>query len=53
MARLTRVVAQGLPHHVTQRRNRRQQVFFREEDCQASLDLLAEWCGREGVEAAP
>lgn len=35
MARLARVVAQGLPHHVTQRGNRRQQVFFREEDYQA------------------
>lgn len=50
MARLARVVAQGFPHHVTQRGNRRQQVFFREEDYQAYLDLLAEWCGREGVE---
>jgi putative transposase len=53
MARLAGVVAKGLPHHVTQRGNRRQQVFFREEDYQAYLDLLAEWCGREGVEAAP
>ncbi len=29
MARLARVVAPGLPHHVTQRGNRRQTVFFR------------------------
>ena len=33
MARLARVVAAGLPHHVTQRRNRRQPVFFGEGDC--------------------
>ena len=50
MARLARVVAQGTPHHVTQRGNRRQQVFFREEDYQAYLDLLAEWCELQGVE---
>jgi hypothetical protein len=28
MARVARVVAPGLPHHVTQRGNRRQRVFF-------------------------
>ena len=31
MARLARVVAPGLPHHVTQRGNRRQTVFFSDE----------------------
>jgi hypothetical protein len=30
---------------VTQRGNRRQQTFFHEEDCAASLALLGEWCG--------
>lgn len=53
MARLVRVVAQGLPHHATQRGTRRQRAFFREEDYHAYLDLLAEWCPREGVSAAP
>ncbi len=32
MARLARVVAPGLPHHVTQRGNRREPVFFGEDD---------------------
>ncbi|MGA9750480.1 MAG: transposase, partial [Acidobacteriota bacterium] len=50
MARIARVVAQGYPHHVTQRGNRRQQVFFSDEDYQAYLDLLSEWCAHEAVE---
>ena len=50
MARIARVVAPGLPHHVTQRGNRRQQTFFNDEDYQAYLELMAEWCGRFGVE---
>jgi len=32
MARLARVVIPGMPHHVTQRRNRRQQTFFHDSD---------------------
>jgi putative transposase len=32
MARLARVVIPGLPHHITQRGNRRQQTFFNESD---------------------
>jgi len=44
MARMARVVAAGVPHHVTQRGNRRQQVFFREEDYAAYAALLAEGC---------
>ena len=44
MARLARVVAPGLPHHVTQRGNRRQQTFFGDEDYRAYKDLLAEHC---------
>jgi putative transposase len=44
MARLARVVAAGLPHHVTQRGNRRQQVFFGDADYAAYRRLLAEAC---------
>jgi putative transposase len=44
MARIARVVAPGLPHHITQRGNRRQQTFFFEEDYRAYLDLLGHWC---------
>tara|TARA_R110000772_G_scaffold191168_3_gene302099 strand:- start:2033 stop:2692 length:660 start_codon:yes stop_codon:yes gene_type:complete len=50
MARLARVVAPGLPHHLTQRGNRRQQTFFSDDDYRAYLGLMAEWCGVEGVE---
>ena len=50
MARIARVVAVGYPHHVTQRGNRRQRVFFSDEDYGSYLALLAEWCGRFGVE---
>src|SRR5947209_4469298 len=44
MARLARVVVPGLPHHVTQRGNRRLQTFFSDEDYRAYLDLMAHWC---------
>lgn len=49
MARLARVVAPGLPHHVTQRGNRRQQVFFGEEDYRLYRTLLAAGCRAAGV----
>jgi len=50
MARLARVVAPGHPHHIVQRGNRRQQTFFCDEDYQAYIDLMSEWCIRCGVE---
>ncbi|MGF1611791.1 MAG: transposase [Kiloniellales bacterium] len=49
MARLARIVVPGLPHHVTQRGNRRQQTFFEEADYRAYLALMAEWCGHHEV----
>ncbi|WP_350333456.1 transposase [Coralliovum pocilloporae] len=42
MARLARIVVPGLPHHVTQRGNRREQVFFSGDDYQAYADLLSD-----------
>ena len=51
MARLARVVVPGLPHHVTQRGNRRQQTFFDDEDYQAYKDLVSKYCGESGVSA--
>ena len=50
MARLARVVVAGIPHHITQRGNRRQEVFFRDEDYQEYLDLMSHWCRKERVE---
>ncbi len=49
MARIARVVAAGVPHHVTQRGNRRQKVFFGDEDYAAYRELLAESCRAAGV----
>ena len=49
MARLARVVAAGLPHHVTQRGNRRQPVFFGDDDYETYRKLLAEGCRAAGV----
>ena len=50
MARLARVVAPGLPHHVTQRGNRRQRTFFSAADYRLYRGLMAHWCERAGVE---
>ena len=50
MARIARVVAPGLPHHVTQRGNRRQETFFREEDYVEYIRLMSEWCSCWKVE---
>jgi len=49
MARLARAVVPGVPHHVTQRGNRRQRVFFGADDYRRHLALMAEWCGKERV----
>ena len=49
MARLARVVVADIPHHVTQRGNRRQQTFFEDEDYRLYLDLLKHYCGKAGV----
>lgn len=50
MARLARLVIPGLPHHVTQRGNRRQQTFFNDGDYAAYLELMSEWCREEALE---
>ncbi len=50
MARMARAVAPGMPHHVTQRGNRRQQTFFNDEDYQSYLELMAQWCEKYKVE---
>jgi putative transposase len=42
MARLARIVIPGVPHHVTQRGNRRLPIFFSDEDRAAYLGLLAD-----------
>ena len=42
MARLARVVAAGVPHHVTQRGNGRQFILACDPDRSVYLDLLPE-----------
>ncbi len=50
MARIARAVAPGIPHHVTQRGNRRQQTFFNDGDYQFYRELMSEWCEKFNVE---
>jgi putative transposase len=49
MARFARVVVPGVPHHVTQRGNRRLETFFDDGDYRAYIDLLAEYCAAAEV----
>ena len=46
MTRSARMVISGLPHHVTQRGNRREAIFFEDGDQEVSRDLLAEQAPR-------
>lgn len=50
MARLARLVVPGMPHHITQRGNRRQQTFFNDGDYAAYLELMSQRCRERGVE---
>src|SRR5690349_7717913 len=44
MPRKARIVMPGIPHHVTQRGNRRQRTFFRESDYQTYIDIMSQSC---------
>lgn len=48
MARLARLVVPGLPHHVTQRGNGGQKVFFEEDDYRLYTDLILEAAEKAG-----
>ena len=50
MARMARVVVPNIPHHITQRGNRRQETFFCDEDYHEYLALMAASCERYGVD---
>jgi putative transposase len=47
---MPRVVIPGVPHHVTQRGNRRADVFFVRADYRRYLRLLGEYAGERGLE---
>ncbi len=49
MPRIARVIAVGLPHHVTQRGNNRQRIFDSDEDRLVYLKLLREYAERQRV----
>lgn len=50
MPRLARIVCPGVPHHVTQRGNRRAQVFFSDWDCLDYLCYLREYTERHKLD---
>jgi len=49
MPRIARVIVPGLPHHITQRGNRRGDVFFGDDDRQRYLQLLFGYSTRRGL----
>lgn len=49
MPRPARIVVPGIAHHVIQRGNRQQRLFFSDADRRAYLTLLAEACTRNNV----
>lgn len=49
MPRMARVVVPGVPHHITQRGNNRQAVFFTDDDRRLYLTLLHDHAQRFGL----
>jgi putative transposase len=49
MARIARIVVPNFPHHVVQKGNRRQNVFFSENDKSLYINLLRKHGQREGL----
>ncbi|MGE4286955.1 MAG: transposase [Phycisphaerae bacterium] len=49
MPRKARIVLEGCPHHITQRGNNRQEVFFVNDDRTVYLELLKEQSGKFGL----
>ena len=49
MPRVARLVHPGIPHHVTQRGNRRLPTFFSDADYRLYLRLLRHACGESGT----
>ncbi len=49
MARIARIVLPDTPHHVTQRGNRGEPIFFEKSDYEAYIEFLSEECSARGV----
>jgi putative transposase len=50
MARLARIVVPHIPHHVTQRGNRREPIFFKDGDHDVYRDLMGVQLRKAGIE---
>lgn len=50
MPRLARTVAMGHPHHIAQRGNNRQDIFFVDEDRLVYLNYLRQHADKYGLE---
>ncbi len=50
MPRMARVVVPGVPHHITQRGNRRENIFFVKSDYRRYLRLLGEYVEDRGFD---
>ena len=50
MPRQARVVFPNIPHHIIQRGNRREDVFFSDSDRKQYLEWLKEYCKEQKVE---
>ena len=50
MPRQARNVFARVPHHITQRSNRREDVFYSDEDRETCLNWLEEFCQKHKVE---
>jgi putative transposase len=49
MPRIARVCAAGCPHHITQRGNNKEKVFFDDEDRRLYLDILQRYKNKYGI----
>jgi putative transposase len=50
MPRIARIVYPGVPYHITQRGNNRQDIFFVDDDREAYLEILGREAARYGLE---
>jgi putative transposase len=50
MSRILRIVVPGRPHHVTQRGNHRQKVFFSNKDYETYMSLMRKFFRKYGVD---
>ena len=48
MARKPRMIAVGYPHHIVQRGNNKQDIFFDEKDRQVYMNFLGKYCAKCG-----